>query len=59
MVNEKKKVSNARYYEANRERLKKLNMDKYNENKDVILQRKRERYQAKKQTVESSILLNE
>ena len=34
-------------------------MDKYNENKDVILQRKRERYQAKKQTVESSILLNE
>ena len=59
MVNEKKKVSNARYYEANRERFKKLNMDKYNENKDVILQRKRERYQAKKQTVESSILLNE
>ena len=59
MVNEKKKVSNARYYEANRERLKKLNMDKYNENKDVILQRKRERYHAKKQTAESSILLNE
>jgi hypothetical protein len=59
MVNDRKKITNARYYEANKERLKKLNMDKYNENKDIILQRKRERYHAKKQTAESSILLNE
>ena len=59
MVNERKKMTNARYYEANKERLKKLNMDKYIENKDIILQRKRERYHAKKQTAESSILLNE
>ena len=41
MVNERKKITNARYYEANKERLKKLNMDKYNENKDIILQRKK------------------
>jgi hypothetical protein len=59
MVNDKKKITNARYYEANKERLKKLNMDKYNENKDIILQRKKERYHAKKQTVDTSILLNE
>ena len=59
MVNEKKKITNARYYEANKERLKKLNMDKYNENKDIILQRKKERYHAKKQQSDVSILLNE
>jgi hypothetical protein len=52
-------MTNARYYEANKERLKKLNMDKYNENKDIILQRKKERYHAKKQMSEASILLNE
>ena len=34
-------------------------MDKYNENKDIILQRKKERYHAKKQTAESLILLDE
>jgi hypothetical protein len=35
-------------------------MDKYNENKDIILQRKKERYHAKKQQqLEASILLNE
>ncbi len=27
---------NARYYENNKERLQKLNMDKYYENKDII-----------------------
>lgn len=59
MVNERKKMTNARYYEANKERLKKLNMDKYIENKDIILQRKRERYHAKKKSAESSVLLNE
>jgi hypothetical protein len=59
MVNERKKMTNARYYEANKERLKKLNMDKYNEYKDIILQRKKERYHAKKQTAESLSLLNE
>ena len=58
-VNERKKMTNARYYEANKERLKKLNMDKYNENKDVILERKKQRYHAKKQNADSSILLNE
>ena len=59
MVNERKKLTNARYYEANKEKLKKLNIDKYYENKDIILERKKERYHAKKQTVDSSILLNE
>ena len=34
-------------------------MDKYNENKDIILQRKKERYHAKKQIFDASILLNE
>ena len=34
-------------------------MDKYNENKDIILQRKKERYHAKKQIIDASILLNE
>ena len=34
-------------------------MDKYNENKDIILQRKKERYHAKKQQSDVSILLNE
>ena len=34
-------------------------MDKYNENKDVILERKNQRYHAKKQIVDVSILLNE
>ena len=59
MVNERKKITNARYYEANKERLKTLNMDKYNENTDIILQRKKERYHAKKQMSEASILSNE
>jgi hypothetical protein len=34
-------------------------MDKYSENKDIILQRKKVRYHAKKQMSEASILLNE
>ena len=59
MVNERKKITNARYYEANKEKLKKINMDRYNENKDIILQRKKESYHLKKQDVESSILLDE
>ena len=60
MVNERKKITNARYYEANKERLKKLNMDKYNENKDIILQRKKERYHAQKQQqTDTSILSTE
>ena len=40
-------------------KIKKLNIDKYYENKDIILERKKERYHAKKQIVDSSILLNE
>ena len=59
MVNERKKITNARFYESNKEKLKKINMDRCNENKDVILERKKERYHAKKQNVESSILLDE
>ncbi len=52
-------MTNARYYEANKEKLKKINMDRYNENKDIILERKKERYHAKKQMSEASIFLNE
>ena len=59
MVNERKKITNARYYEANKEKLKKISMDRYIENKDSILERKKERYHAKKQMSEASILLNE
>lgn len=58
MVNDRKKMTNARYYEANKERLKKLNMDKYNENKDIILQRKKERYHAKKQQQSDASILS-
>jgi hypothetical protein len=50
MVDEKIKVRNARYYQNNKERLQTLNMDKYNANKEIILERKKQRYlYAKKQ----------
>jgi hypothetical protein len=40
MVDEKRKVRNARYYQNNKERLQKLNMDKYNANKEIILEKR-------------------
>ena len=49
MIDEKRKVRNARYYENNKERLQKLNMDKYYAIKEIILERKKQRYHAKKQ----------
>ncbi len=40
MVDEKRKVRNARCYENNKELLQKLKMDKYYANKDIIIERK-------------------
>ena len=36
MIDEKRKVRNARYYENNKERLQKLNMDQYYDNKKLF-----------------------
>ncbi len=41
MLDIMKIIRNARYYENNKERLQKWNMDKYYENKDIIFERKR------------------
>ncbi len=40
MTDEQRKIRNARYYENNKERLQKLNMDRYNANKEIILGKK-------------------
>jgi hypothetical protein len=49
MIDEKRRIRNARYFENNKERLQKLNMDKYYANRDIILERKKQRCHAKKQ----------
>ncbi len=50
-LDKERKVRNARYFQNNKERLQKLNMDKYNDNKEIILERKKQRYHAKKQNL--------
>ena len=59
MVNERKKITNARYYETNNEIFKKINLDRYNENKEMILEKKKQRYHAKKKISDALILSNE
>ncbi len=49
MSDETRRLRNASYYENIKERLKKLNMNKYYENNNIILGRKQQRYHAKKQ----------
>jgi hypothetical protein len=49
MSDEKRRLRNARYYENNKERLQKLNMNKYYADKEIVLGRKRQSYHAKKQ----------
>ncbi len=50
MTDEKRKIRNARYYENNKERLQKLNMDRYNANIEIILGKKNSDIMRRKKT---------
>jgi hypothetical protein len=48
---------NARYYGCNKERIQNLNIDKHYANREIILERNRKRYRAKKKSLEIQIEL--